>query len=101
MLPTPNTPPLNAVAQLLPTPTAGDAKSSWSRTSEHNNAHPGTSLTDATVRQDPPGERGHLNPCFVEWMQAWPIGATDCESSATESFHAWLQLHSDFFPESD
>ena len=36
--------------QLLPTPTAGDAKQSGSWTSVDNDAHDGTSLTDAVLR---------------------------------------------------
>ncbi len=50
-------------------------------------------LPDATVRMDPHGERGRLNPCFVEWMQAWPIGATDLRPLATGRLAAWLSRH--------
>lgn len=41
---------LGMAVQLLPTPTAGDAHSSGSRNLPGSNAHPGTSLTDAIVR---------------------------------------------------
>lgn len=50
-------PALRDLHYLLPTPTAGDAHSSGSRKLEGSNAHPGTSLTDAIVR-----ERKHLLP---------------------------------------
>lgn len=42
---------LGMAVQLLPTPTSGDAHSSGSRKLEGSKAHPGTSLTDAIVRE--------------------------------------------------
>ena len=42
---------LRAIRKLLPTPTVGDAHSSGSRKLEGSKAHPGTSLTDAIVRE--------------------------------------------------
>jgi len=34
-----------------------------------------------------------LNPRFVEALMGWPIGWTDCEHSATESFRRWQHSH--------
>ncbi len=43
------------------------------------------------------GKPGRLNPSFVEWMMAWPIGASACEPLETDRFRSWLQQHSDYF----
>jgi hypothetical protein len=50
-------------------------------------------------------KRGHasspsmrvLNPRFVEHLMGLPIGWTNCERSATESYRLWLQSHSELF----
>jgi len=98
----PFTPTLGRTAQAWPTPTEGDSKSSGSRGGASN---PGTSLTDATCRDSRPDpstlehggpsstERRTLNPRFVEWLMGFPIGWTDLEDSATESFLSWRQRH--------
>ena len=116
--------PLSLAVQMIPTPTAGDAKSSGSRNTANSNAHPGVSLTD-WVRQD--GGRGRmwptptaqdaknngapsqmerntkplnaevggsLNPPFVEWLMGWPLGWSDCAASGTGKFLSWRQKHS-------
>lgn len=58
-----------------PTPTSMDSVDSvdsGSRNLENSNAHPGTSLTDATVRCTPrPG--GKLNPVFVGHLMGFPL----------------------------
>ncbi len=36
------------------------------------------------------GERGQLNPPWVEWLMGWPIGWTDLKPLATGRFRAWL-----------
>jgi hypothetical protein len=107
----------------IPTPTAGDAKSSGSRQAQGSQAHPGISLTDY-VRQD--GGRGRmyptptchdaknnggqgqmsrnmqqlnvvaggaLNPRWVEWLMGWPLGWTDCTASVTDRFRSWQLQH--------
>lgn len=40
------------------------------------------------------GLRGQLNPTWVEWLMGWPLGWTDCASSATDRFLEWLPQHS-------
>lgn len=58
---------------LIPTPTATDAKMSGSaRYSTASGRHSGTTLTDALCRDASGLSTGRLNPCFVEWMQAFP-----------------------------
>lgn len=67
--------PLAVAARLWPTTTAGDARSSGSRSSETSDAHDGTSLTDATVRAVP--TKGlKLNPAWVEQLMGFPPGWT-------------------------
>lgn len=36
---------------------------------------------------------GQLNPPWVEWLMAWPIGWTDLKPLATDKFQAWLRSH--------
>lgn len=64
--------PLAMKAQMWPTATSGDAKASDSRTSKGNNAHDGTSLTDAAI--------GKLNS-----RRQWPTpGARDYKGENSE-----------------
>jgi len=63
-----------------PTPTTSDATGGGNRNS---NAHAGVSLTDACLTGDSSTPRsvvtGTLNPVWVEWLQGFPTGWTDCE----------------------
>jgi len=36
-------------------------------------------------------ERAQLNPTWVEWLMAWPLGWTDLKPLETDKFHWWLQ----------
>lgn len=88
-------PTLSSVV-LYPTPTAGDAKASGSRCAPGSNAHAGTSLTDATVRQTNrggAGASGHLSPQFVEWMMGLPRNWTKhvCDPLETPLFRSVLK----------
>lgn len=79
-----------ARAGAIPTPTAGDAKSSGSRNTAHSKAHPGTSLTDWMRADGGTGRNAgetsrRLNPEFVEWMMGWPIGHTDIGYTRSET----------------
>jgi hypothetical protein len=82
----------------IPTPTAGDAKSSGSRNTAASKAHPGVSLTD-WVRGDGGSGResgqagGPLNPTWVEWLMGWPLGWTGCEPLGTGKFQQWCDSH--------
>ncbi len=75
-----------------PTPTAGDSKSSGSRSLPGSAAHPGASLTDA-VRPD----RGHapclpeligesLNPEWVELLMGLPCGWSEAQRAQRDLF---------------
>jgi hypothetical protein len=96
--PTAGTPSLDTWAKGCPTPSATDHKGSSQigqrrgQLSE-NNAHAGTSLTDATCRSGRPlpgtckhgGEcKPTLSPRFVEWLMGFPIGWSACEPSETQ-----------------
>jgi hypothetical protein len=60
-----------AVAR-VPTPAARDWRSGKGR---KDNGH---------TPQLPEVVGGQLNPTWVEWLMAWPIGWTDCEPLATD-----------------
>jgi hypothetical protein len=36
---------------------------------------------------------GQLNPTWVEWLMAWPLGWTDLKPLATDKFRWWQQQH--------
>jgi hypothetical protein len=80
-----------AKRDLLPTPTAADSRGSGAAGySTASGRHAGVTPTDALVAAGGDSKK-RLNPAFVEWMMGWPIGWTDCERAATESFRSWLQ----------
>jgi hypothetical protein len=69
----------------VPTPAATDWKGS---------SKPGQrrgQLTDPAKKVIPAG--GKLNPTWVEWLMAWPIGWTDCEPLETGRWLQWLDSH--------
>ena len=43
--------------------------------------------------QSPYSTGGQLNPTWVEWLMAWPLGWTDCAASATDKFQQWQRSH--------
>jgi hypothetical protein len=65
-----------AIEQMLPTPTAKRRKGLQSH---------GRNVVS-----------GALNPAFVCWLMGLPIGWTDCEQSAKESFRQWLRKHGQY-----
>lgn len=79
-------PSLSTLArQMIPTPTAGDAKSAGSRNTAHSSANPGLSLTDY-VRED--GGRGRENglwatPSARDWKDSpgMSLSATNPDGS--------------------
>ena len=44
---------------------------------------------------------GALNPLWVEWLMAWPLGWTDLKPLAMDRFQSWQQQHSVSYQESD
>lgn len=97
---------LEAAAQEWPTPNAeggtgymsGSNRDTWRPTLEgmaigkRPVLHSGR--PDPTMPPDGPRSTRVLNPRFVEWLMGWPLGWTDCGSSATESYRLWRQRHS-------
>lgn len=66
---------LSSDASAWPTPTAGDMKNSGSRTTNPSSkARPGTTLTDATMRQSASGKM--LSADWVETLQGFPADYT-------------------------
>jgi len=63
-----STPPLTLAVKMYPTPDAGAAKGRGASSAENR-----TRLG------------GSLNPTWVEWLQGYPLGWTDCEDSETQS----------------
>jgi len=111
---------LEATLRMLPTITAGDAKSSGNRGPK---AHPGLSLADLiergeaiptlTARDYRTGSMkrraepkrhgafnlndvagGKLNPEWCEWFMGWPIGATGLGPLGMDRFPSWQRAHS-------
>lgn len=71
---------------LLSTPTANDAK---------NNASASQKSRDSEALNVQVG--GALNPEFVEWMMGAPIGLTDLQPLATQSYQVWWRSFSGRF----
>jgi hypothetical protein len=91
----PPRPSLAGCFNLLPTPTAGDAKASGAAGySTASGRHSGTTLTDVASGAASAGRRGRLNPLLCEWMMGLPIGWTDCEPLEMLSLPRWLRAHS-------
>lgn len=53
-------------------------------------AFPGSNTTQQIAQTQEPGV---LNPNWVEWLMAWPIGWTDLKPLATARFLAWRHSH--------
>ncbi len=68
-------------SRYLPTPTARDWRISKRPPPSRNSA----CLNDIVG--------GPLNPEYVEWLMAWPIGWTKLEPLETIKFQSWQQLH--------
>ncbi len=81
---------LPTVVSNWPTPSARDEKGRG-----YEDGLPNVALSghhDRTTTK--PGQpQMVLNPLFVEWLMGWPLGWTDCERSAMESYLLWRQQH--------
>ena len=74
-------PALNVLVKLWQTPTASDYRSP--------NTNPGKSgqkVMPSSEHSLPARVGGQLNPTFVEWLMAWSIGSTVCESWVMEFY---------------
>lgn len=73
-------PSLETLVNVVPTPTAGDAKGSGAAgLSTTSGRHSGMTLTDAVTGASTAGRTGKLNPRFCEWLMGLPIGWTSFE----------------------
>jgi len=77
-------PSLNTMAKngYWPTPTVQDAKNNGSPSKMRRNTKP----LNAEVG-------GKLNPDWVEWLMAWPVGWTDSKPLAMDKFRQWRHSH--------
>lgn len=75
-------PKLSGAVAKWPTPTAHNAKETAAPSEYKRN-------TPTLAAQ----AGGSLNPTWVEWLMAWPLGWTDCEHSATDGFRSWARSH--------
>lgn len=67
---------------LWPTPRSRDYfPPDWTR--EKRGAHAGDDLVTAVYKQEGLKSGGSLNPTWVEWLQGFPLGWTDCDVSET------------------
>lgn len=101
-----NSPPLNFVAATWPTPRSSDRENRTTKNApSHGVTHGSTLAGEASAHSLPaPGSEtgGHtcspeclrLNPLFVDWLQGFPPGWTDCDATATPLFPWWLRTHS-------
>jgi DNA (cytosine-5)-methyltransferase 1 len=77
----------------LPTPQARDFRTGTTKHWEREN---GTrNLNDFCASLENNGT-GLLNPPWVEWLMAWPIGWTALLPLETDKFQSWLQQHGEF-----
>ena len=75
-------------ARHVPTPCTQEAKNSTLPVSQRDRDNlPGFMLSEGQA------SGGQLNPLWVEWLQGFPIGWTDCAASATDRFHKWCASH--------
>ena len=75
-----------------PTPTAHNAK-------EKDSPSEATLNTPTLCHQARGGDKTqpkHLNPVWVEWLMAWPLGWTDLKRLETDKFRQWLHSHGEF-----
>lgn len=89
-----NARPLNAVVfaggpkiqRTWATPQARDGNNRGSQRKRYENPARSNDLPDQIGK-------GQLNPDWVEWLMAWPIGWTALEPLATDRFQQWLRGH--------
>lgn len=77
--------------EVFPTPTA----TAWKGWSEGHNRADSNDRIDYTIEREAhqTGQRGRLNPEWVEWLMGWPIGHTGLEPLATDRCREWWRWH--------
>lgn len=79
--------PTNASASgLLPTPTASNTKAHHMRGADKGKPRESRSY----------GDRGPLNPPYLESLMGWPVKWTEFEPLETARFREWQQQHGEF-----
>ena len=78
---------LSGQAKQWPTPKSSPSGPDYARANRPESG--GDDTATAVARSTP----WALNPDWVEWLMAWPIGWTDLNPLATVRFRSWLQLH--------
>jgi hypothetical protein len=68
----------------VPTPTASNTKAHHMRGADKGKAREARSY----------GDRGPLNPEYLEWLMGWPVGWTGLGALETAKFREWLRQHS-------
>ncbi len=71
----------------FPTPKGTASGPDYARTNREKSG--GDDLATNIARQTP----GQLNPMWVEWLQGWPLGWTDCAPLEMDKFQQWLEQH--------
>jgi hypothetical protein len=74
---------LNDAVKMYSTPTARDWKD--------NGKSPAELARNSETLASQAG--GKLNPMWVEWLMAWPIGWTDLDALGMDKFQSWQQQH--------
>ena len=80
---------LSTKVQMWPTPTAHNAKECDAPRSAHRNEPTLTHQARGGDKTLP----NKLNPVWVEWLMAWPLGWTDLNALETDKFQQWLDSH--------
>jgi hypothetical protein len=70
--------------KMHPTPTASNTKAHHMRGADKGKKREARSY----------GERGPLNPDWVEWLMGWPVKWTALEPLEMDKYHEWLRQHS-------
>jgi hypothetical protein len=80
-------PTLTQALGLLPTPTSPEHKYRIGGDSQQSNSLGGKAARGDLGEHQPGRTGGALNPAWVEWLQGFPEGWTDCDASVTPSSH--------------
>ena len=67
-----------------PTPQAGDSRATINKKTQQQKM-----LAHAVQKEV--GDGGKLNPTWVEWLMAFPLGWTDLKPLETDKYQSWLQ----------
>lgn len=84
---------LATAVRMWRTPNASDA-SKWSKQTLEERLEKGQQIRLNTQVSPDGSQAGLLNPNWVEWLMAWPIGWTDLNPLGTDRLVEWQQQHS-------